>query len=106
MESIKIYLHYLNTQAYISWKVFGVGGLAWRYVWIKREFAVLRYLSWGDINGCITKVMSVIKSRKKLKNLDHYYMADQSDISMSVSSGLERNEAWTKVASVTRWPNL
>ena len=89
----KICLHYLNIQAYISGKIFGVGGLVWRYVWIKRGIGVLRYLSRGDINGCITKVVSVIKSRKKAKNFGHHNMADQSAKSMSVSSGLERNEA-------------
>jgi radical SAM superfamily enzyme YgiQ (UPF0313 family) len=63
----KICLHYLNIQAYISGQIFGVGGLVWRYVWIKRGVAVLRYLSRGDINGCITKVVNVIK-RGKIKN--------------------------------------
>jgi hypothetical protein len=92
----KICLHYLNIQAYISGKVFGVGGLVWKYDWIKRGIGVLRYLSRGDIKGCIAKIASVIKSSTNEKKFDHYNTDDQSAKSMSVSSGLEMNEARTK----------
>jgi anaerobic magnesium-protoporphyrin IX monomethyl ester cyclase len=88
----KIGLQFLNLQAYIYGKIFGVGGLVWRYVWVKRVFAIFRYLSRGDINGLITKVMSVIKGTKITKNFADFNRAGQSSKSRSLLAGLERNE--------------
>jgi anaerobic magnesium-protoporphyrin IX monomethyl ester cyclase len=87
----KICLHHLNIKAYIYGKVVGVGGLVWQYIWIKRVVAVLRYLSRGDINGLITKVVSVIKDKAITTSISNYDRTDQSAKTMSVSSGLERN---------------
>jgi anaerobic magnesium-protoporphyrin IX monomethyl ester cyclase len=91
----KICLHYLNIKACIYGKVFGVGGLVWRHLWIKRVISILRYLSRADINGLITKVVSVIKDKAIISSYDR---TDQSAKTMSVSSGLERNEGQKSVA--------